>query len=186
MLQQRFVLGAEPKIVIEGMAGDLKVIGRAEEEILVESEGPLMVEAGGETLTLEGVAGDLRLWVPQGAQIAIEGLSGDARLQNIRGTVRIDGVVGEVELSEVPHARVEGSAPEDFGRNVAERVRQAVRRSFSFSSGRRGMEQGAPSTTATAPSASLEAERLTILRMLQEKKITAEEAERLLQALGEG
>lgn len=185
MRQQRFALGAEPKIVLEGMAGDLEIIGREEEEILIESDDQPTIETGEGTLTLEGVVGDLRLWLPQGAQLTIEGLSGEARLQNIHGKVRIEGVAGDVELEDVPHVTVEGAAPADFARNIVARTRQVLRRSLPFSFGERGAEKATPRPDSVA-SAPLETERLTILRMLQEKKITAEEAEKLFQALGEG
>ncbi|MEW6240681.1 MAG: DUF4097 family beta strand repeat-containing protein [Chloroflexota bacterium] len=92
--------------------------------------------------------------------------------------------------------------PADFGARINRQVQQAARRAEAAS--RRAAQRarvrvnarvgrwnwdmfpgGAPASAGMAGSPVSDEERMTVLRMLAEKKITTEEAEKLLSALGE-
>jgi hypothetical protein len=73
--------------------------------------------------------------------------------------------------------RTASRAAESAARRAEERVRQNMERRFSFN-------WQAPGTPPAEPVS--DAERMSILKMLQEKKISAEDAEKLLSALEGG
>lgn len=188
MSKQHFSLGTQPNITIEGAAGHVQINGYEGEETILEADIMGNVNSSADSLVIEGSAGDVSLWVPLHAHITIEDVTGDVTVKNIQGKVHIEGVAGDVEMINVEHATIEGMARENFpAQGVADAVRRNLQRSFSFGRRARAAEPQTPTptTTNTSRSASLGEERLTILRMLQEKKISAEEAEQLLQALGE-
>lgn len=179
MFTQRFDLGDAPRLVLESVAGDVQVEAWEEAEVLLQAEDPVMVSQEGNLLRLESVATDVQLRVPRAASLQLESVSGDVLVNGVQGEVVVETVAGEVELINVARARLESAAERPRGMDIARRVRAAVSRSlpfaFEFGARRRPREQ--------AVDVEGDAERLAILRMLQEKKITAEEAERLLQAL---
>ena len=80
------------------------------------------------------------------------------------------------------HAEAAARRAEENMRRAEENMRRQQGRRFSFnwSGGRGGMPPVSPSEAVT------EEERMTILRMLQDKKITSEDAEKLLSALEGG
>nr|BAL53189.1 hypothetical protein HGMM_F05B10C11 [uncultured Chloroflexota bacterium] len=189
MSEQRFSLGTQPEVIIEGLVGDLRIEGYEGEETILEGDVLANAETLENRLRVEGLVGDMALRLPFQAHITLEGVTGDVSVRDIQGKVQIEGLTGEVELSNVKHATIEGMAGgRSFAQDVAGAVRNGLRRSFPFSFGGRARAAKSPASNAAtaAPGAPLEAERLAILRMLQEKKISAEEAEQLLQALGEG
>ncbi|MFN3741642.1 MAG: SHOCT-like domain-containing protein, partial [Anaerolineales bacterium] len=178
----------QPNITLEGVTGDIQINGYEGDETILEADRMGVINASANSLVVEGSAGDVSLRVPLHAHITIEGVAGDVTIQNIQGKVHIEGLAGDVEMINVAHATIEGMATGSFpAQGIADAVRKNLQRSFSFSFGRRARaaEPQTATTTGTSRSAPLDEERLTILRMLQEKKINAEEAEQLLQALGE-
>lgn len=190
MSKQHFSLGTQPNITVKGMAGDIQINGYEGDETILDADIMGNVNASANNLVVEGSAGDVSLWVPFHAHITLESVAGDVTIKNIQGKVHIEGVAGDVEMINVEHATIEGMAIGSFpAQGVADAVRKNLQRSFSFSFGRRARAAESQTSTTTTSgasrSASLDEERLTILRMLQEKKINAEEAEQLLQALGE-
>lgn len=189
MSKQHFSLGTQPNITLEGMAGDIQINGYEGDETILDADITGNVNASANSLVIEGAAGDVSLWVPFAAHIMLEGITGDVTIKNIQGKVHIEGVTGDIEMRGVEHATIEGMA---IGRSqsIGDAVRKNLQRSFSFAFGRKARSTepraSVAASTTRSQEVSLDEERLAILRMLQEKKISAEEAEKLLQALGEG
>ena len=178
-----------PGVVVVSCGGDLT--------LNIPKSARLALNSIGGNVHLEGLTGALELSM----------VGGDAALRNLAGSVRLTGMIGgELHMENVANISMTSGKPGDrFG--VAEQVRrkveQAAHRADSrmrraehrgFQPVRMGGLQGAfgrsrPGSRrdTAAPSQPDEAvsdeERMTILRMLQEKKITAEQAEQLLTAL---
>ncbi len=178
MYQMHFSLGSQPQIRIAGIAGDIEIHGQEGEEIRLEADTLGNVNTEGNILLLNGIAGDLRLQAPRGSQIILEGISGDVRVQNIKG-VNVQGITGKIQLEAVEHVVVEGMAKAGLGGRLSRLMSRIRPFGLRPSSRKEAASQSIPPMAEN----SLEAEQLAILRMLQEKKITAEEAEKLLQAL---
>ncbi len=178
MYQMRFLLGSQPQIHITGVAGDIEIHGQESEEIHLDADALGNVNTEGNTLILDGIAGDLRLQVPRGSQITLNGISGDVRVQNIK-EINVQGIAGEMQVEAVEHVVVEGIAEAGLGGKLSRLMSRIRPFGLRPSSRKEAASQSIP-RRAENP---LGAEQLAILRMLQEKKITAEEAEKLLQAL---
>ncbi len=178
MYQMRFLLGSQPQIRIKGIAGNIEIYGQESEEIRLEADALGNVNTEDNTLLLDGLAGDLRLWVPRGAQIALDGISGDLKVQNVKA-MDVHGFTGEMQVNNVEHVTVEGITKPELGGKLS-RLMSRIR-PFGL---RSSHQKEAVSIRTPSTGDSLESEQLAILRMLQEKKITAEEAEKLLDALG--
>ncbi len=116
--------------------------------------------------------------MPRRAHIALEGVSGDVKVQNVT-KIEVQGITGEIEVEHVEYVNIEGMANSGSGGIIA----RLMSRVFPFN-WRSSPRKEAVSNRTPSPKESLESEQLAILRMLQEKKITAEEAEKLLDALG--
>ena len=187
--------------------GDLIRIERRPGAVGVSCGGALALKVPKSArLSLGSIGGDARLENLGGA-IELSLVGGNATLRNLTGSVRLMGMIGgELHMENVADISMTSGKPGDrFG--VAERVRrkmeQATRRAESkirkaehraFQHPRVGGNQpdfrrwsaGARGDTAAPPEPGetvSDEERMTILRMLQDKKITAEQAEQLLAAL---
>jgi hypothetical protein len=196
--------------------GDFVQLGRDEGSIAVSCAGDLELKAPrsmafnlafiGRSLEMKALAGP----------VEISFVGSDLSLRDLTGQVTIRGLVGgKTNLENVSRVATASSGPGPFGAGgeaawrkiqkamqLSEEQRRKLERKFQkaerkLNRVRVGIEHDGASWTwrmgprpvqggDAQPQASDE-ERATILRMLQEKKITAEEADRLLGALeGEG
>ncbi len=183
--------------------------------VTVSCGGDLNLSAPhGASLTVGIVGGDLRLENLDGlVEVSIVG--GDAVLRNLTGQVELHGSVGgDTRLENVDkvsmNARKKGLGP-DISERVRRQVEKAARRAeqkmrraeikiqqaghrahrahvrANFEMGRRkwdGTPGSFPPGGINEPVS--DEERMAILKMLQGKKITAEEADKLLAALEGG
>ncbi len=157
-------------------------------------------------LTVGTIGGDILLQNLDGA-VEIRLVGGDATLRNLSGLVSLVGMVGgDLHMENVSKISMSsGKAGDRFGfadrvrRKVEKAARQAevrIRRGEhrAFRHGWKGWDSGdlgrwgfGSEAESRAPSEPREPvsdeERMAVLRMLQEKKITAEQAEQLLSAL---
>ncbi len=174
-------------------------------EVIISCGGDLALRVPrGAALSVTSVGGSLRLQDLAGP-IEIRMVGGDASLRNLTGSVRLAGMIGgEMHMENVSDISFRpGRGGDAFG--VADRVRrkveQAARRAeskmrraefrgFHHSmgghadfSGWNSEATGDASDRQSAGDPVSDRERMAILKMLQEKKITSEQAEQLLSAL---
>jgi hypothetical protein len=92
MATQTFPTSATPHISLTDCAGDLIIEGWDERSIAVEAdEGASAPVQEGETLTIRGARGPLRLRVPNETAVTVRGQGGGVRLRNLYGAVLVDG-----------------------------------------------------------------------------------------------
>ena len=157
----------------------------------VPQAAPILVRSIGGNVELQNLAGSIDLDL----------VVGDATLRNLTGLVRLRGMVGgEVHLENVTNVSMNsGGVGEHFpdadrirrkaeqaARRAAVKVRKAERRGFRFSQmwGPQADVASRGQNTAEPPAdAPTDEERMMILRMLQDRKITSEQADKLLAAL---
>lgn len=157
-------------------------------------------------LSISSVGGNVRLEHLSGP-VELKLVGGDAGLKNLTGAVRLMGMIGgDVHMENVTNISMSPGTPGDRF-DTADRVRrkteQATRRAESkirkalfhgfhnshvsaspADSVRWGFgTQDEGSTPVQAEEAVSDEERMVILKMLQDKKITSEQAEQLLSAL---
>jgi hypothetical protein len=144
-------------------------------------EGEHMIVVFGEGLAeviVEQIAGDLQI---KGDDAEFAGYDGDLDAHLARVAAEVDARLEET-LSGVPY--IDSDAIRDRVRRKMDSARRRVvsgRRDVDFSVGRRSHRAGAPGSRGWEPPS--EEERLAILQMVEEGKISVEEAEKLLSAL---
>ena len=184
--------------------GDHVQIRKGAGAILITSGGNLVVSMpSGAKLVLTSIGGNVRVQDMAGI-VELQLVGGDVTLRNLTGQVRLSGPIGgETHLENVTSVSMNPAKAgagtdgnEDRRRKVEEAARRAVEklkraeqkalqhsqmRSHRFDTGRWKYRAG-PDTFAPVQPVS-EEERVAILRMLHDKKITAEQADQLLTAL---
>lgn len=104
MTKQTFPAGAEPRVIVTQIGGDLRVRVWDEATLRIETDATLQeVYDEGGTLTIVGCDDDLELRVPTGTEINITHLHGDARIEGVR-RVEMTEVGGDVDLRHIAEA----------------------------------------------------------------------------------
>ncbi len=184
------------QVRIEKRAGSVAISCSGDLKLMAPRSAHLSAGAVGGDARLENLTGNIELGL----------VGGDAVLLNLSGPVQLNGMVGgDTHMENVSNIRMHaGNAPGGFdvGDRVRRKVEQATRRAEekmrraeerirdAESRSRHrphvvfGWDSSSRSSTAEPARDSVtDEERMTILRMLQEKKITSEEADKLLAAL---
>ena len=179
--------------------GDQLRSERQEASIAVACSGDLDGSvARGVKLSISTVGGDVRLENLAGS-IELGVIGGDVELRNLSGAIRVTGPLGgDIQMENVANISMGHSgkgAEFDIGERIRRTVQQATRRAETrlrraevklrqYDGGSWKYNSGPDFTSPAQPGEPVsEEERMTILRMLQEKKITSEQAEKLLSAL---
>lgn len=185
-------------------SGDVIRIERGEGFIGIRSGGDLSLSIPrGMRVSLMGIGGDVSLQDLSG-EVELGLVGGDVSLRSLNGQVHLNGPIGgETHMENVSHVSVSTpgrGAESDISERIRRKIQQATDRAdrkirraqeklnrYQFDESRWKYNSGAEaSSTAPAGASVSEEERLMILRMLQEKKITSEEADKLLSALEGG
>jgi hypothetical protein len=185
--------------------GDAVRVERRSGSVAVSCSGDLMISSPRNVrITVSSVGGDVQLEDLTGA-IELSLVGGDASLRNLTGPVQLVGMIGgETHMENVSNISVSSSKAGDRF-NIAERVRRKVEQATQRAEARihraeqrafqasqpRGRRDDAARWTASANDASstgqvdrvTDEERMAILKMLQDRKITSEQADQLLSAL---
>ncbi len=189
-------------------SGDVLHVERDGRSLAVTSGGDLSMSVPrGMSISLRTIGGDVTMQNLSGV-LELGLIGGDANLRNLSGRVQLNGAIGgETHMENVANVSVNSAARgpgSDFGDQFGERIRRQIQHATEradrkikraqakmykaqFDSGRWKYNSGSDAASP-APSGDpvSDEERMAILRMLQEKKITAEEAEKLLAALEGG
>lgn len=104
MGKERFETGKAPQVHIAACEGDAVIRGWAEP--MIQVKGAYSVEETAEGYRLSG-RGDLRLYVPTLAEVAIEEVSGDLILKGLNGKSAIGHVHGNAVLVEAGAVTIE-------------------------------------------------------------------------------
>lgn len=185
-------------------SGDVVRMERGEHSITVRSGGDLSLSIPrGMRVLLGNVGGDVAMQGLMG-DVELRLVGGDASLRDLSGQVHLNGVIGgETHMENVASVSVSTASKAsdiDISDRIRRKIQQATDRAdrkirraqeklnrYHFDESRWKYNSGsdAPSAAPAGEPVS-EEERMMILRMLQEKKITSEEADKLLSALEGG
>jgi hypothetical protein len=178
--------------------GDQLRLERRSGAVAISCPGDLSVSIPREAHVSAGtIGGDARVENLNG-RLELEVVGGDVVLRNLSGAVQINGVIGgDTRLENVANISM-NSAGRGPGFDIAERIRRTMERATrraetkirraeakAYRYGHMGFRWSdtAEPTAAPAGEPVSDEERMTILRMLQDKKITSEQADQLLSAL---
>jgi hypothetical protein len=185
--------------------GDVLHVEREEGSLSISSGGDLSLSVPrGMRLSVDSIGGDATVQDLAGA-VELRLIGGDANLRNLTGPVQLNGVVGgETHMENVANVSL-GAGSAGPGFDVSDRIQRTIKQATQRAErklrrahadrlsrtyqvkfdGSRWRHGPGPDADSAAPAGEpvSEEERMTILRMLQEKKITSEEADKLLSAL---
>lgn len=113
-MSKRIALGPKPQIRIESVAGDLRLVGWDNNELLLKAddEEALSVQQTDDLVAII-CRDDLSLNVPQDASIQIQSVNGDMSVRSLAGDLEVDTVNGDVALREVGKVLI-GMVESDF------------------------------------------------------------------------
>lgn len=97
-----FKLGAEPKIKIELVEGDLRLVGWDNEEVLIKlpDEESLTSQQDESSLVLS-CADNLSLNIPQNANVTVMKVDGDMSVRGLAGTLDVEFITGDTAIRDV-------------------------------------------------------------------------------------
>lgn len=99
--EEELKFGLKKKIAIEGISGDIEIIGTEAGEITVEKSGMARIMDMGQTLAIKAINGDLRIKSPSDLDIEFKGVSGDLDLKRINGQIVVSSVSGDIKGQEL-------------------------------------------------------------------------------------
>lgn len=97
--QREFELGPQPHVRVEKVRADLRIVGRAEELLVVQCspEAALHVDQRDNVIVLRSKR-SLRLQVPAGATLEIGHVGGDLQVEGVNGEIHLGKVGGDASL----------------------------------------------------------------------------------------
>ncbi len=189
------IQAAGDQVRIEKRSGAVAISCGGDLKLSLPRAAHLSVGAIGGAVRLQDLDGNIELGL----------VGGDAVLLNLSGPVQLNGMVaGDTHMENVSNISMRpGNAPAGFdvgdrvrrkveqatqraqekARRAEERVRRAEARARNRPHVLFGWDPSVSRSAEPAGEPVSDEERMTILRMLQEKKITSEEADKLLAAL---
>lgn len=95
-------LGAEPKIKIELVEGDLRLVGWDNEEVLIKlSDEESLTSQQDENSLVLSCADNLSLNIPQNASVTVVKVDGDMSVRGLAGTLDVDFINGDTAIRDV-------------------------------------------------------------------------------------
>lgn len=183
------------QVRIEKRAGSVAISCSGDLKLSIPRDAHLSAGAIGGDARLENLNGDIELGL----------VGGDAVLLNLSGAVQLNGMVGgDTHMENVSNISMRpGNQPAGFDvgdrvrrkfeqatqraeekmRRAEEKIRRVEARARNRPHVLFGWDPSSRPAAEPAGEAVSDEERMTILRMLQDKKITSEEADKLLAAL---
>jgi len=118
MEQQTLKADANSQILVQSVAGDLRVAGWERSEVMAKTNGDnLDIESDGPNFTIS-CDDDLILYIPRQVSLIVENVSGDTSLQALKGDVKLGNLSGDLSLNDVQTAEMEKSSGDVTLRNV--------------------------------------------------------------------
>ncbi len=209
MSTQTMPVGTGDAIEINQVGGDLVIQGWERAELQARGDRiRIEKKEGAVALTCSG---DVVAHLPQAARLSVNGVGGDVKIENISGSVELGLVGGDASLvnlsgpvqlngplggdthmenvTKLSMGSIVGRPDFNLGERIRQKVEHATRRADlrvkRVEDRGRFRPSGVPAEATTMPVQEpvSEEERMAVLRMLQDKKITSEQAEKLLSAL---
>jgi hypothetical protein len=118
-MSERLSVGPKPKIKIEKVEGDLRLIGWDNDEILVRSdEEAVTLQQNGEEVSI-ACQDDLTFNVPKDSQVHIQSVIGDTSVRGVTGDFEADLLNGDVAIRDAGTVTID-VVKSDFSLRVAQ------------------------------------------------------------------
>ena len=118
-MSERIDVGPQPKIKIEIVEGDLRLVGWENEEILVRGdEEAVALQQDGDDVIIS-CRDDLTLNVPNTSQVHIQNVIGDTSVRGVGGDFEADLLNGDVAIRDAGNV-ILGAVGSDFSLRAAQ------------------------------------------------------------------
>ncbi len=94
-------------LVVQHVGGDLRIRGRLGARVSAEGDGVEVERPSEDAPLLVRSSGDLRLSVPQGLELRVQAVSGDAKLTEVDGVVHVQRVDGDLVVRQARRVTVQ-------------------------------------------------------------------------------
>ena len=112
-MSKRLTVGPEPKIRIESVKGDLRLVGWDNDEILAKSDDDaLVLQQNGDEISIT-CPDDLVISVPKNSAVHILTVSGDMSVRGLASDFEVDTVNGDVSIRDIGTVSL-GAIESDF------------------------------------------------------------------------
>lgn len=112
-MSERLAVGPQPKIKIETIDGDLRLVGWDNDEILVRADNDVVaVQQSGDEINIT-CQDDLAINVPKNSQVHILTVNGDVSVRGLAGEFEVDVVNGDVSIRDAGTITL-GAVESDF------------------------------------------------------------------------
>ena len=112
-MSERIAVGREPKVKIEVVEGDLRLVGWDNDEILVRAEDETVtLQQNGEEVIIS-CRDDLSINVPKSSQVYIQTIDGDMSVRGLVGNFEVDVINGDVAIRDAGKVTL-GAVESDF------------------------------------------------------------------------
>lgn len=118
MKQQTVPVSSSPNIVIEPIPGDLRAAGWDRSEIMVKTDGEALEITAKTDPIIISCDEDLIVYLPRGANLKVEKISGDASLQALNGPVTLGPVAGDLTMNDLGAVTLGNVAGDASLRNI--------------------------------------------------------------------
>jgi len=93
-------------VVIQMVAGDLRLRGRAGDRLVIDGDGVHVEQAGEGQPYMINCAGDARIAVPEGVKVSVRQVGGDARITDLGADIDLQVVGGNLSIRNVQGIQV--------------------------------------------------------------------------------
>lgn len=118
MNQQTLQADVKSNILVQSVAGDLRVAGWERTEIMAKTNGDVLDIQTSESNFVISCDDDLILYLPRQASLIIENVSGDANLQALKGQIKLGTLSGDLSLNDVQITSLDSASGDVTLRNV--------------------------------------------------------------------
>ena len=119
-MSERITVGSQPKIKIEKVGGDLRLVGWENDEILIRSDEKVVtLQQNGDDEVSIFCRSDLTLNVPKDSRVHIQTVIGDASLRGVGGDFEADLFNGDVAIRDAGKVTIDAVGA-DFSLRVAQ------------------------------------------------------------------
>ncbi len=130
MQQQTIPVSSTPNVVIESIPGDLRVAGWERSEIMVKTDGDKLEISSATDPLVISCDEDLIMYVPRGAKLKVEKVSGDAILQALNGPVTLGPVAGDLTMNDLGPVSMDTISGDASLRNIGALNAETHKRRF--------------------------------------------------------
>jgi hypothetical protein len=136
MKQLKLEAGENSIILVESVAGDLRVAGWERAEIMAKTNGEnLNIEEDGENIAIS-CDDDLIIYMPRLASLIVENVAGEVSLQALKGQVKFEKINSDLSLNDVEMVDLETISGDVSLRNVGNITMENVHGDLNLQKGR--------------------------------------------------